>query len=161
MSTDALFLNKIVHKIWICPGRILPVLQTFLNPAYREMVPKQSSVSKLEANTTKIQATPTGKANTDVHVKATEVTVEHSERDVEPTHVDVTKVESEATKEEGAKEDASAPGGLLQCLSQGASWGASHRHCLCQGCYFPDWTTGGAGASRVVLSLVRLPKTWS
>ena len=32
MSTDALFPTKIVHKIWICPGRILPVLQTFLNP---------------------------------------------------------------------------------------------------------------------------------
>ena len=28
-----LFLTKIVHEIWICPGRILPVLQTFLNPA--------------------------------------------------------------------------------------------------------------------------------
>ena len=34
MSTDALFPTKIVHKIWICPGRILPVLHTFLNPAW-------------------------------------------------------------------------------------------------------------------------------
>ena len=27
-----MFLTKIVHKIWICPERFLPVLQTFSDP---------------------------------------------------------------------------------------------------------------------------------
>ena len=98
------------------------------------------------------------------------MTVEHSEREMKPTNMDVTKVEVEATKEEMAKVDAdatkedgakagtAAPGGLLQCLSQEGAWGASLHHCLCQGCYFPDWPPGGTGSCNMVPSLVRLPE---
>ena len=41
--------------------------------------------------------------------------------------------------------------------SKSGGWGASHSHCICPECYFPDWTTGaGAGGGGVVVLLLVL-----